>query len=74
MNTFQPIDEIIHFLMGMGWKFTGLGLNNIVITEEMEIKYIDDCILFPNNESKSEKTCQEIYEQVSELIFQVLVP
>ena len=36
--------------MGMGWKFTGVGLHNIVITEEMEIKYIDDCVLFPNNE------------------------
>ena len=61
MNTFKPVEQIIHFMMGMEWKFTGVGLNNIVITEEMEIKYIDDCVLFPNNEQKPEKTYQEIY-------------
>lgn len=47
VNTFQPILEAIQYLALHKYDPAAIRLKNIVITENEEVKFIDECIICP---------------------------
>lgn len=63
----------MQYLIAVDCQPSRISAKNIVITQDMEVKFMDSCLLQCYEAERQKATCEQIYGELAEMVFGLIV-